>query len=384
MRASQLAPTPSLLYTPPMTPTAPANPLLMPPDPERLLAELAAEGQPQGGVYERMKARAVAEAQEGRGGKPTLLKVRYSHADCADRILASPGIAQQDLAMIYGVTDAWMSIVINSDAFQAHLAARKEELIDPVLSATLNERYGALAARSVEVLLEKLHKPVDQISDKLALEAASLGARAMGVGEERRPIGAATASDHLAAIAHRLIDLNRPSAVIEGEDSPNRLGDIYEDLESQTLGPDHAEGWGRSWPEAAHRVLPRRATAATRLRGHRPGHTRSDQGDIPMSYSLSTAQPTKAAAVADLMRQFDAQVLTAFPVHSLDRGAVQANLNAALGVLASDDSQVINATVSGTISTNGGVITNVGISASVWLSPAPASVAASLAALKGA
>lgn len=184
----------------------------MSPEADAMLAELAAQGSvPMHETQtERVRRAYIAQAAEGRNtaARYDLSKIRYSHADCIDRILTSPSIKQKDLAQIYGVTETWMSIVINCDAFKAALAERKAELIDPVLAATLNERFGALAARSVEVLLEKLAKPADQISDKLALEAASLGARVA----VPTPVGGGgpNAADHLAALAHRLIDLNRP------------------------------------------------------------------------------------------------------------------------------------------------------------------------------
>lgn len=181
---------------------------------DEMLAQLAAQGAAPVGRYgqdlapasQRAYATVVGQANRGRGG---VAKLRYTHEDCIDRILASPGIHQNDLAQLYGVTPAWMSIVINCDAFKVKLAERKAELVDPILAASLNERFGALAARSVEVLLEKLSKPVNEISDKLALEAASLGARATGQGVAPTP--AVNATDHLAALAHRLVDLNRSS-----------------------------------------------------------------------------------------------------------------------------------------------------------------------------
>lgn len=187
-----------------------------PPDPDRLLREMAEEGQAPTGRYgqevtERFAHQSALVAQQATEGRRRQVgALRYSHEDCADRLLMSPGIKQNELAELYGVTTAWISIVINSDAFKAHLASRKAELVDPALMASLNERYGALAARSVEVLLEKMNQPIEKISDKLALEAAALGAKATGLGEVKSPIGA-SAVDHLAALAHRLVDLNRPA-----------------------------------------------------------------------------------------------------------------------------------------------------------------------------
>ena len=97
--------------------------------------------------------------------------------------------------------------MVNSDAFQARLAERRGELVDPILQATLNERFRALTIRSLEVLQEKLAKPVDVISDKLALEAAALGARSLGMGQAQPPASPTNVNDHLAVLAHRLLDL---------------------------------------------------------------------------------------------------------------------------------------------------------------------------------
>lgn len=208
-------------YTPAMNPapTPPdEGPSAQAPSADELLAELAAQGA-QMGVYGKELApstqaaqrRVLAQAAEGGSKRPGIARLRYSHEDCIDRMLTSPGIAEGELAQIYGVTAAWMSIVINSDAFRTRMAARREELIDPMLAASLNERFGALAAKSVEILLEKLNQPAEKISDKLALEAASLGAKAVGLGMPTAPSGP-SATDHLASLAHRLVDLNRPAA----------------------------------------------------------------------------------------------------------------------------------------------------------------------------
>jgi hypothetical protein len=216
---------------------SPSSPL----NADELLAELAREGAielNERGFYGkelapntlRQKAIVLNQVMEGRqpksGGSYNLKALRYSHKDCIDRLVASPGISVKDLAQIYGVTTTWMGIVMNCDAFKVALAARREELIDPVLRATIEEHYGALAQKSVMVLMEKLDKPIDQISDKLALEAAALGARGYGLGEKGNGGGGGgSAVDHLAHLAHRLLDLNRPqgqvvettSRVIEGD-----------------------------------------------------------------------------------------------------------------------------------------------------------------------
>ncbi len=129
-------------------------------------------------------------------------KLNYSHTDMIDFIIANPGVSQGALAARYGYSPAWISNVMASDAWKMQLAARREELIDPVLCMTLQEKFGALAEKSIEVLMTKLSAPV--VSDNVALKAADLGARGAGVGNAAPQ---ATQQDHLAALANRLIDL---------------------------------------------------------------------------------------------------------------------------------------------------------------------------------
>jgi hypothetical protein len=135
-------------------------------------------------------------------GRVQIQKVRYTHEDCIDLILAQPGISQNELAARYGYSPAWISVVINSDAFQSRLASRRAELVDPVLAATLNERFRALTVRSLEVLQEKLSLPSQSVPDQLALQAAALGAKSLGLGVPQAQ--SAPAGDNLAILAERL------------------------------------------------------------------------------------------------------------------------------------------------------------------------------------
>ena len=137
-----------------------------------------------------------------------LAKTRYTHDDMIDFIIANPGISQNSLAARYGYTPAWVSNIMASDAWQAKMAARREQLVDPTLVASLNERFAALAERSVTRLMERLDAP--QVPDNVLLRAAELGAKGCG------QIGAVASSqtppppsgvDHLAQLANRLLDL---------------------------------------------------------------------------------------------------------------------------------------------------------------------------------
>tara|TARA_R110000868_G_scaffold304180_5_gene564714 strand:- start:64 stop:570 length:507 start_codon:yes stop_codon:yes gene_type:complete len=130
-------------------------------------------------------------------------KLSYSHKDMIDVIIAQPGISQGELAARYGYSQSWICNVMASDAWKSALAARREEVLDPQLKLTVDERFRALTTRSLERLMEKLDAP--QVSDQTVLRAVELGAKAMGVGGNAAP--PAPTSDHLAELAQRLLSL---------------------------------------------------------------------------------------------------------------------------------------------------------------------------------
>ena len=147
-------------------------------------------------------------------------KVRYSHTDMIDFIISQGRVSNKQLALRYGYSESWVSNVMASDAWQSAMAARREELVDPILKMSLDEKFRGLAARSLERLMEKLDAPA--VSDQVVLRAVELGAKAVGVGGNAPPHTPAV--DHLAALANRLIDLQskvrstlNQGAVYEGQ-----------------------------------------------------------------------------------------------------------------------------------------------------------------------
>jgi len=132
-----------------------------------------------------------------------LSKVSYTHQDMIDFILANPGISQGALAARYGYTEGWVSNIMASDAWQAAFAKRREEVVDPTLTLTIEERMRGITLLSLEKLRVKLEAP--GVSDNVVLKAAELGAKSLGIGGHAP--AAPPAHDHLAQLANRLIDL---------------------------------------------------------------------------------------------------------------------------------------------------------------------------------
>lgn len=147
-----------------------------------------------------------------------LARVRYTHVDMIDFLLANPGISQNALAARYGYSPAWVSNIMASDAWQSQLAKRREEMVDPALALTIKERMNGLTLRSIEVVMAKLDQP--GVSDNVALRALELGAKASGLGGNAPPAAPVTGVDRLAQIANRLIDLQsniRKGVTLDGQ-----------------------------------------------------------------------------------------------------------------------------------------------------------------------
>lgn len=111
--------------------------------------------------------------------KGAIEKISYTHDAMIDQIIQNPHASQGQLAAMFGYTPGWICQVIASDAFQARLAERKNEIIDPAIKATVEERLKGLVLQSIEKLKQKLEGPA---TDDLALGVLNSAAKALGYG----------------------------------------------------------------------------------------------------------------------------------------------------------------------------------------------------------
>lgn len=112
-------------------------------------------------------------------GANAIARVKYTHDAMIDLIIAQPEIKQGELAKHFGYTQAWVSRIFASDAFQARLAQRKEEIVNPVLTQGVEDRIKGLAMQSLEIISEKLEATRNP---DLALKAFELSTKAAGYG----------------------------------------------------------------------------------------------------------------------------------------------------------------------------------------------------------
>lgn len=145
------------------------------------------------------------------GARRGISEVHYTHDAMVDLILGNPAISQNLLAQHFGYTASWISQIISSDAFQARLAERTQQLVDPILLQSVEARFKALVLRSQEILMEKLNRPTDEVPDQLALRTLELSSRAAGYGarQETPPASAVNISVHLESMGENLTRLLR-------------------------------------------------------------------------------------------------------------------------------------------------------------------------------
>lgn len=90
--------------------------------------------------------------------------VSIKHEAIMDFMLANPGVKLGIVAGHFDVTQAWLSIIIHSDAFQAQLSDKQRELFGATL-VPLREKVLGLGHVAVEKLGEALEN-ASPVSDK--------------------------------------------------------------------------------------------------------------------------------------------------------------------------------------------------------------------------
>jgi len=118
-------------------------------------------------------------------GANAIQRVKYSHDAMIDLVIANPSISQTDLAKHFGYTVPWVSRIFASDAFQARLATRKEDIVDPTLMANVKDRIEGLAMQSLQILEEKLAATKNP---DLALKCFEISTKAAGYGARQQNV----------------------------------------------------------------------------------------------------------------------------------------------------------------------------------------------------
>jgi hypothetical protein len=128
---------------------------------------------------------ASAPLQGTQSSAGAIARLNYSHDAMCDVIIANPAISRTALAAMFGYTPAWVSRVLNSDAFQMRLAVRKADIIDPSLVLSIEEKLKTLVSESLDVLIDKLAATK---STEIATKGLEIGVKALGYGARQQNV----------------------------------------------------------------------------------------------------------------------------------------------------------------------------------------------------
>lgn len=105
-------------------------------------------------------------------------KVSHKHEAILNWMLLNPEQPLYRCAQEFGVTQAWLSVVINSDLFQQRLAERQDGVFEGTV-LTLRQKLAGVAECAVERLGEKVSQSNDPA---FLLQAADKTLKALGYG----------------------------------------------------------------------------------------------------------------------------------------------------------------------------------------------------------
>ncbi len=111
---------------------------------------------------------------------PKSIRLTYTHDAMVDLILQEPTVTHAELAEIFSYSAGWIARVVSSDSFQARLAERKAQLIDPHIARSLNERLRGVTVRAIDIIQEKLS--TEEAGASFALDALGIATGAMNKG----------------------------------------------------------------------------------------------------------------------------------------------------------------------------------------------------------
>jgi len=87
------------------------------------------------------------------GAKPPQ-KLKPNHMAIMSYMIAYPGETQRDIAAKFGVSESWLSVVINCDIFQEELNAQMNGKLFGPATASLREKIDAAASLALDRLLD--------------------------------------------------------------------------------------------------------------------------------------------------------------------------------------------------------------------------------------
>lgn len=123
--------------------------------------------------------------------KPGVAKLNHTHLAIARWLVENPTKALKDCAQAFGYSQAWLSCIIHSDAFQVVYRQLQAEA-DAIVVLDVPARLRGLAADSLEALHEQVeHAKKDGngvLHRQFLLNTSELTLKALGFGAPKAPV----------------------------------------------------------------------------------------------------------------------------------------------------------------------------------------------------
>ncbi len=104
-------------------------------------------------------------------------KVSIKHDVLLDYLIANPTMKRSEVAAIFGVTQAWLSTIIHSCAFQEKLRQRQDQVFEVAVLRPIQEKLMGAANMAADRLMEvlPLESDVKTLNTVLDTTLANLG-----------------------------------------------------------------------------------------------------------------------------------------------------------------------------------------------------------------
>jgi hypothetical protein len=118
----------------------------------------------------------------------SIQKMSVNHDAILDYMMANPTVQKGAVAVHFGVTRSWLSIIINSDAFLEAKAKRNDEFFGASIVPLREKMVGI-----VDASLDKLSESVEVMESAMALETADTLLHRLGYAPNTKQNGGAAA-----------------------------------------------------------------------------------------------------------------------------------------------------------------------------------------------
>lgn len=144
-----------------------------------------------------------------RNGVPAIgvSKLNHIHEAMIDHLIAHPGCTNKEISEVFNYNRAYVSQLLACDAFRDGLKARRAGLFDPVLRMSIEEKFGSVIRRNLDIIHEKLQGDAEDIPDNFVVRTLEISTKALGMGNAAMQSEVSGDGDRLNKLAERLVSL---------------------------------------------------------------------------------------------------------------------------------------------------------------------------------